>query len=163
MAIYDAHLKLGEVKGESKHKDHTGEIQLESFSMGANQMGTGHAGGGSGAGKVAVHDIHCVMKIDKSAPFLWLHTAEGKHFDTATITCRKAGGKQEKFMVVEMKEVFLSGVQIGGSTGGDIPPMVQFSLNAAEISVEYLEQDDKTGTTKSSGKKKVNVRTATYS
>jgi type VI secretion system secreted protein Hcp len=157
MAVFDAHLKLGDIKGESKHKDHTGEIALESFNIGANQTGTAAAGGGMGAGKVALHDIHCVAKIDKSTPFVFHATATGKHFATGTITCRKAGGSQEKFYVLELKDVLVSGFQFGGSTQSDIVPMVQFSLNCAEIVMEYLEQDS-SGKTTSAGKKGYNTR-----
>ena len=82
-----------------------------------------------GAGKVALHDIHCVAKIDKSTPFLFHATATGKHFATGTITCRKAGGSQEKFYVLELKDILVSGFQFGGSTQSDIVPMVQFSLS----------------------------------
>ena len=162
MALFDAHLKLGDVKGESKHKDHVGEIQLESFNFGANQSGTGSFGGGSGAGKVALHDIHCVSKVDKSSPFLFLYCANGMHIDDGKIVCRKAGETQEKFVEIELKEILISSCQFGASTNGDVLPVVQFSLNCAEISFEYLEQD-KSGKTTSAGKKKVNVREMKFS
>ena len=135
MAVFDAHLKLGDIKGESKHKDHTGEIALESFNIGANQTGTASAGGGMGAGKVALHDIHCVAKIDKSTPFVFHATATGKHFPTGTITCRKAGGSQEKFHVLELKDVLVSGFQLGGSTQHSAMTLakilLQYELNSA--------------------------------
>ena len=162
MALFDAHLKLGDIKGESKHKDHKDEVELLSFSLGGNQAGTAGFGGGMGAGKVAMHDIHCVARLDKGTAHFFHGMASGKHFDQGTITCRKAGGQQEKFLVLELKDLLISSFQMGGSPGGDALPSVQFSLNCGTISIEYLEQDS-TGKTTSAGKKSVNVKEMKFS
>jgi type VI secretion system secreted protein Hcp len=50
MAV-DFFLKIDGIDGESKDSKHKGEIDIESFSWGATQTGTSHAGGGSGAAK----------------------------------------------------------------------------------------------------------------
>jgi type VI secretion system secreted protein Hcp len=144
-------LKLDGVKGESKDKTHAGQIEIESFSWGATQLGTSSHGTGAGAGKVSMQDFHFVMRNNSASPTLFLFCANGKHIPSATLTCRKAGGTQQKFLEVKFSDVLVSSYQTGGSQGGEVP-MDQISLNYSKIEIDYLAQDEK-GITKSAGKK----------
>jgi type VI secretion system secreted protein Hcp len=150
MAV-DMFLKITDVKGESKDKAHGGEIEIESFSWGATQLGTSSHGTGAGAGKVSMQDFHFVMRHNSASPSLFLFCANGKHLKEAALTCRKAGGTQQDFLKVTMSDVLISSYQTGGSQGGEVP-MDQISLNYSKIEVENLAQDEK-GITKSAGKK----------
>jgi len=150
MAV-DMFLKITDVKGESKDKTHAGEIEIESFSWGATQLGASSHGTGAGAGKVSMQDFHFVMRNNSSSPTLFLFCANGKHLAKAILTCRKAGGKQEKFLEVTMSDVLISSYQTGGSGAGEVP-MDQISLNYSKIEVDYLAQNAQ-GITTSAGKK----------
>ena len=150
MAV-DMFLKLTDVKGESKDKTNKDEIEIESFSWGATQLGTSSHGTGAGAGKVSMNDFHFVMRNNSASPSLFLFCANGKHLKEALLTCRKAGESQQKFLVVKMNDVLISSYQTGGSNGGEVP-MDQISLNYSKIEIEYFAQDEK-GITKSAGKK----------
>ncbi len=150
-------LKLTDVKGESKDHQHAGEIEIESFSWGATQLGASSHGTGAGAGKVSMNDFHFVMRNNSASPTLFLFCANGKHLTEAKLTCRKAGGKQEKFLEVVMNDVLVSSYQTGGSQGGEVP-MDQISLNYSKITIDYLAQDEK-GITKSAGKKWWDMKT----
>ena len=158
MAV-DMFLKITDVKGESKDKTHSGEIEIESFSWGASQLGTSSHGTGAGGGKISMNDFHFVMRNNSSSPTLFLFCANGKHLKEAKLTCRKAGGKQEKFLEVTMTDVLISSYQTGGSGHGEVP-MDQISLNYTKIEVDYLAQDEK-GITKSAGKKHWDMKTNT--
>lgn len=158
MAV-DMFLKITDVKGESKDSKHAGEIEIESFSWGATQLGTSSHGTGAGAGKVSMNDFHFVMRNNSASPTLFLFCANGKHLKEAKLTCRKAGGKQEKFLEVTMSDVLVSNYQTGGSNGGEVP-MDQISLNYSKIEIDYLAQDEK-GITKSAGKKWWDMKTNT--
>ena len=158
MAV-DMFLKITDVKGESKDKQHSGEIEIESFSWGATQLGTSSHGTGGGAGKVSMQDFHFVMRNNSASPTLFLFCANGKHLKEAKLTCRKAGGKQENFLVVTMSDVLISSYQTGGSQGGEVP-MDQIGLNYSKIEIDYLAQDEK-GITKSAGKKWWDMKTNT--
>jgi type VI secretion system secreted protein Hcp len=149
MAV-DMFLKITDVKGESKDKEHAGEIEIESFSWGATQLGTSSHGTGAGGGKVSMNDFHFVMRNNSASPKLFLYCANGKHLTEAKLTCRKAGGKQEKFLEVTMNDVLISSYQTGGSGGGEVP-MDQISLNYSKIAIDYLAQTAQ-GTTASAGK-----------
>ena len=152
-------LKLDGVTGESKDSNHAGQIEIESFSWGATQLGTSSHGTGAGAGKVSMNDFHFVMRTNSASPTLFLYCANGQHIGKAVLTCRKAGGNQEKYLEVTFGDVLISNYQTGGSEGGEIP-MDQISLNYSKIEIDYLAQDAK-GITKSAGKKWWDTKTST--
>ena len=140
MALFDAFLKIDGIDGESADSKHKGEIELLSFSWGESQSGTFAHGGGGGAGKVAMQDIHFVSKVSKASPKLVLACASGEHIKKATLTCRKAGKDQQEFLKYTLSDILVSSYQIGGSSHGDTVPIDQVSLNFAKIEIEYKEQ-----------------------
>ena len=152
-------LKITDVKGESKDSKHPGEIEIESFSWGATQLGTSSHGTGAGAGKVSMNDFSFVMRTNSASPTLFLYCANGKHLKEAKFTGRKAGEKPQEFMLVTMSDVLISSFQIGGSGAGEVP-MDQISLNYSKIEIDYLAQDEK-GITKSAAKKWYDAKTNT--
>lgn len=140
MAAVDYFLKISGVEGESADHAHKGEIQVESWSFGAQQSGTMAFGGGGGAGKVTMNDFHYVMKVCKASPKLFLACATGEHFKEATMTARKAGKQQQEFLKWKFTDLIVSSYQTGGSGGADVIPMDQISMNFAKVEVEYKEQ-----------------------
>jgi type VI secretion system secreted protein Hcp len=141
MAAADYFLKIDGIEGESKADKHTGEIDIESFSWGETQSGTFAVGGGGGAGKVSMQDFHFTMPVNKASPALFLACAQGDYIKNATLTCRKAGKKQQEFLKVTFSDILVSSYQTGGSGGADVLPTDQISLNFAKIEVEYKEYD----------------------
>lgn len=126
--------------GESKSfKD---QIDILSWSWGMSNSGTMHTSTGGGAGKVNVQDLSFTKWVDKASPKLQLACCDGTHYDKATLTCRKAGGKQEDYLVVEMEEVIVTSVSTGGS-GGEDRLTENVSINFAKVKLEYSTQDAK--------------------
>ena len=142
MAAVDYFLKLEGIEGESTDDKHKNEIDVESWSWGETQSGTHVGGGGGGAGKVSMQDFHFVMKVNKASPKLLLACATGDHIKKATLTARKAGGKQEEYLIVTFSDLLVSSYQTGGSAG-DVIPVDQISLNFSKIELEYKTQDEK--------------------
>lgn len=138
----DYFLKLDGVDGESKDAKHKGEIDLESFSFGATQVGSHSGGGGGGAGKVSMQDFHFVMKVNKASPKLFLTCATGEHIKKAVLTCRKAGKEQQEYLVITLSDCLVSSFQTGGSSHGDVVPTDQISLNFSKVEMSYKEQKD---------------------
>ena len=136
----DYFLKLEGIDGESSDSKHKGEIDLESFSFGATQVGAHAGGGGGGAGKVSMQDFHFVMKVNKASPKLFLACATGEHIKKAPLPCRKAGKEQREFYLVKMEDLLVSSYQTGGSSHGDVIPTDQISLNFSKIEFEYKTQ-----------------------
>ena len=140
MAAVDYFLKIEGVDGESHDSKHKNELDIESWSFGETNSGTGHAGGGHGAGKVVMQDMHFVTKFQKSSVKMMLACANGEHIKKATLTCRKAGKEQQEYLKVTLTDVLVSSYQVGGSSHGDVMPTDQFSLNFAKIEFEYKPQ-----------------------
>jgi len=146
MAV-DYFLDLKGIKGESQDDKYKGWIDIYSWSFGATQSGSGgHVGGGSGAGKVNMHDITVSKRTDTSSADLFLKTCNGKHYDEATIVSRKAGEKPLEFLKIKMTQVLVTSYQLGGSHGDDTPTE-SITLNFAKINYDYqVQKPDGSGT-----------------
>jgi type VI secretion system secreted protein Hcp len=152
---FDAFLKIEGIDGESTDKAHPGEIEIESFSWGVTNQGNASSGGGGGGGKAVVQDFHFTMPLSKASPALMLACATGRHFQSATLTCRKAGGTQAgEFLKVELSDVLVSSYSTGEHLidtqysligGDDNLPTDQASLNFVKI--DFLFTNDRTGET----------------
>jgi type VI secretion system secreted protein Hcp len=136
MAV-DVFLKIGDIKGESKDAKHEGEIDVLSWSWGVAQTGLGAMGGGSGAGKANFADLSFMHALDKASPVLMKACAMGDHFDEATLISRKAGKGQQDYLIVKMKEVFITSVQPSGSSEH---PMESVSMSFGHVDLEYKPQ-----------------------
>ncbi len=106
-------------------------------------MGTQHHGGGGGAGKVKHSDISFTKHFDKASISLWLACCTGQHFEEATLHCRKAGGEQEVYLKIKLKDAIISHYSVGGHSKGDLPIMDEFTLNVGSIEKEYKTQTSK--------------------
>jgi type VI secretion system secreted protein Hcp len=143
MAV-DSFLKLGTLKGESIVKGQVAEIQVDSWQWGMSQSGTTHTGTGGGAGKVNVQDIGFSKRMDSSSPNLILAVCKGKHYETATLTCRKAGDDPLIYLIIEMTDLIITSYQTGGASGMDQVDD-SFTVNFAAFTVKYQPQDNKGG------------------
>lgn len=139
MASVDYFLKIDGVEGESADEKHSGQIELISWSWGESNVGTHASGGGGGAGKVSMEDFSCSMYASKATPILMLYCASGQHIPSVTLTCRKAGGEQQEFLIVKFSECHISAYATSGSTG-DVVPTDTISINFAKIEFEYKPQ-----------------------
>ena len=140
MATVDYFLKIDGIDGESTDSKHKNEIDVLSWSWGETQSGTMAGGGGGGAGKVAMQDFHFVMKVNKASPKLLQACACGEHIKKAVLICRKAGKDQQEYLKITLSDLIVSSYQTGGSSGSDILPTDQISLNYSKIEFEYKEQ-----------------------
>jgi type VI secretion system secreted protein Hcp len=153
MAI-DSFLKVGTVKGESVVKGFEDQIQVLSWAWGMNQTGTTHSASGGGAGKVDVHDIQITKNMDSSSPTLALACCKGTHYDTATLTMRKAGGTALEYVTITLTDLIVTSYSVAGSVGSDVL-QDQLSLNFSKFKYSYQPQDNK-------GAKKGGAIDATY-
>jgi type VI secretion system secreted protein Hcp len=141
MASVDYFLKIDGVPGESMDAKHKDEIQVESFSFGAQQSGTMAFGGGGGAGKVQMGDFVFVMNINRASPSLFQKCASGEHIKHASLTARKAGKDQQDYFKVTFEDVMVSDYQTSGKPGSSFIPTDAISLNFAIIRYEYKTQN----------------------
>ncbi len=140
MAMVDYFLKLDGVEGESQDSKHKGEIEIESFSWGAVNMGTASHGGGMGAGRVQMQDFNFTMRVNKSSPTLMLMCATGTHIKSAILVCRKAGKDQQEYLKVVFNDLLVSSYQTNGTGAAGVIPMDSIALNFSKVEFEYKEQ-----------------------
>ncbi len=163
MAAVDYYLKVtcknaGVINGESQADGHTDEIDISSWSWGATNSGSGRGVGGQGAGRVDMQDIHFTLTMCKASAALMLACATGDPVTEAVLSCRKAGGGQQDFLVITLDDGLISSYQTGGSQG-DLIPVDQFSLNFSKIHMEYKTQDPDSGAMNSAGDATYDLRT----
>jgi type VI secretion system secreted protein Hcp len=157
MSSFDAFLQLDGVPGESlddKHKDwiellSIGHGMLQPVSQSRSSAGGGHTGR-------TQHDDFVITKLlDKASPKLYEAVSKGTHFSKAKIEVCRAGGGQVKFMEINMEEIVISSVHLGGthSNGASSDatdaqagfPTETISLNYGKIEWIYTQQKRKDG------------------
>jgi type VI secretion system secreted protein Hcp len=139
MAHGDILLKIEGVDGESLDKGHEKHIHIDSFQFGVANQGAGHTGGGAGASKAIVHDMHMTKHVDKSSPMLYISSFNGKHFDKAEVFVRKAGEKPHTYLKLKMKQVFISGYHCKSHEGHIAAE--SFTLHFSDFEMEYVTQN----------------------
>jgi type VI secretion system secreted protein Hcp len=139
-AAFDMFIKIGDIKGESKDKDHKDEIDVLAWSWGMSNTGSTSSGGGGGAGKASVGDFSFIKFTDLATTDLMKSTLDGKHFSDAKITVRKAGEKPFDYLTYVLKDIIVTSVSTGGS-GGEDRLTESISLNFAKIETHYVKQD----------------------
>jgi len=138
MAV-DFFLKLADIPGESVDSKHPNEITVMSFSWGASQTTSVSGTGGSGAGKASLADLSIMKNYDVASAPMYKALLLGTHIPTGVLTAVKSGGDGSPFLTISLKEVFVTSVQISGSS--EIPmESVSFSYN--EIETQYAQQDE---------------------
>lgn len=158
MAV-DFFLKLDGIEGESADDKFKNQIKILSWSWGASQRSSVSGSGGSGAGKADLSDLSVMCDFDKATPLFFKSIGEGTHIKTGQLNAVKSGGKGKPYLKVDFKELFVTSVQMSGSS--EIPTVsVSFSYN--EIKIDYSQQAED-GTLTSTGAVTYNTKTNTLS
>lgn len=144
----DMFMVIKDLKGETVDKVYKdkGGIDILAWSFGLTNSGTFHSGSGGGAGKSSLQDISITKWVDSSSPNLMLYCAQGEHYPTVDLICRKSGGKKPlEYIKIQLKKVMVTSVNVGGS-GGEDRLTENVTLNFADIYYEYYKQkEDGTG------------------
>ena len=85
--------------------------------------------------------------FDKATPKFFKSLGAGTHIKSGTISAIKSGADGKPYLKVDFKEMFVSSLQISGSS--EIPT-VSLSFTYNEIKIDYSVQDEK-GNLKSTG------------
>jgi type VI secretion system secreted protein Hcp len=147
MAI-DSFLKLDGIMGESEDANHKNEIRIHSYSMGGSQTTSVGGTGGSGVGRVELHDFTIMKHVDKATTPIFKALVSGTHIKTGTFTQNKAGAGGKPFLKVDFQELFVTSQQFSGS---DDHPMESVTFSFNQIAMEYSQQNEQ-GIVTSTGK-----------
>lgn len=141
MASEDFYLDVDTIKGESEAVGFENQMQIQSWSFGANNQGSSKLGTGMGTGKVSLQDFHFTIENGKASVQLFLATCKGNHIPQAILSCRKTGGDGTPYTYykVTFGDLVISSFQTGGHAGGGLP-IEQCSFNFTKITHEYFQQ-----------------------
>ena len=99
----------------------------------------GKKGSGSSAGKVTFNPFSITKHVDKATADLLYACASGKHLKKGTLYVRKAGEKPLEYLTVELEDIIVSHVSMGGS-GSEDRLTENVTLNFATFHVKYAVQ-----------------------
>ena len=132
-------LQLDGVDGESTDDRHRNQIDLLSYSWGETQLII-HSGGGGGASKVQVQELHCALHTCKATPALFLGVANGRHFRRAVLTVQRGGQTPVAFLQWALGDVTLSAFETAAEHGSASAPIDQLSLHFNTLEIAYRQQ-----------------------
>jgi len=158
----EIHCKFGDYKGESKQKNHSGEIVVLSVSLGAHNPVSSEAVGGLSAGKPTLSELSFTKSLDSSTPKLLGDLLSGKHTDSVTFSFSKTTGDKGApvdFMVWKLSKVFVTSVQYGSSRG-ETSEAENLTLACQKIEFDYKTQGAD-GSLKSAGTATFDATTGT--
>ncbi|MGH8499620.1 MAG: Hcp family type VI secretion system effector [Methylococcales bacterium] len=124
MALY---LQIEPIKGECTEEKHTDWIQILSYSLGLSQAISGFTGtGGRSAGDASFSDLSIMKDVDKGSIDLNLFCIKGTHIAKLVLEACEDTGDKVCYLKIEMEDVMVSSVQLGGGTGGRPAESVAF-------------------------------------
>jgi len=146
-----AYMKLGDIKGESTHKDHKGWIELNSVTQivtratdvakptqatrGGVSVASGDVTGDGSAAKTTpkrnYEPITFNKRIDKSSPLLQQAAQKGTVFKSAIVDVDDPDNPGQ-MLRYELKNVYVTSYQTSGAGSGSAPSE-SLSLNFEEV------------------------------
>jgi type VI secretion system Hcp family effector len=102
---YEAYLKIDGIPGASTDAQHTGEINVLSFSWGVGRPAS--AARGARAASTSLSEFTIVKHVDVATPKLMMYCASGQHIPEATVAT--------KLMTYEMRDVIISSCKDQGA------------------------------------------------
>lgn len=130
-------LKIDGISGESTQKAYKEDINIQSFSLGA-QAAIGAATGGAGAGKTTIQSFTITKSLDKSSPQLLQAAVAGTHIKSAELLfAHKAQGKVETYLKFDFSNVLVSSVSDGQSASKHAP-VEQVTFTFQKIQETYV-------------------------
>ncbi len=137
-------IKIDGVEGESEDAAHKGEIEILSWSWGVSQ--TSSVSSGQATGRRTYEPIVIRKRIDKATPMLAKRCADGVHIKDAKITLRRQGatGEQDDYLVIELKEVFVTSISMGccdndcDDANPDLEPSERVSITYKSIKITHV-------------------------
>lgn len=140
-------IKFETVDGESKITGYDKWIDIGPYHLGARSAHSGLRGGGKSGGAMEFNSIAINKKLDSATTKLMEKMSGGYHFKKVEIVSLKTTGtKLEKYLTVELGEVFLSDYSWNNDGEGSADyPTETWTINFKKIEFKYQPQTE-TGT-----------------
>ena len=136
MAKGDCFIRLDGVVGEAEDTEHAGFIEVSGWSWGvAAQPGSAQLK----AAQADVRALTFVHPVDRASPALLAACASNRLLRSAELVMRRAGGKAQRFLRVELRQVKVTEVDL--AHGADaLLPRERVTLSFESIEFSYTPQ-----------------------
>lgn len=113
------YLKIGDIKGESKERNHKDWIDVDSFYWGITKNAT--VGSGSRRGSAIGSPLSWTQWLDSSVPQLFSGVATGKRFEEATLDVVAETTDAGRIVYFQMlfEDVGLTALNLNGASGNN--------------------------------------------
>ncbi len=140
MADVYAFLELEGIDGEAQDSEHSGKIELQSFSWGASNNSSFAVGTGSGISKGQIQDISFSKFTCKASLRLFERAVNGKPVPKGKLSLLKlTGEKKIPYFEVELENVVVTSFQIAAHGDGQLPTESS-TLHFVQMKSKYLPQ-----------------------
>lgn len=140
MAQGDMFLKFDGIEGESQDGTHKNAIDILHWSFGVSNVSSVQGTTGGTTAMASHHDVTFTAYHSKASPRLYLAVASGSPIKHAVLTCRKAGGGQQEYLVYKFSDCYCTSWHVSGSDSGNVLPIDTFTLSYAQVEMEYKPQ-----------------------
>jgi len=137
-------LEIKGIKGKSRQQGRTNHLDVSTWSLSAQiPVDIDSSKGSLTTGQGWVSDLSCDITCDTSVVQQMVACLHGKHFDEAHLIVTKDVGDKKAldFVIIDMIDVIISGVGLGGSVGGE--PSLRIGVKFAKYKMKYILYDEK--------------------
>ena len=144
-------LKLPDINGESKLKNHEDEIDFFGCSWQMLQRSSASLGSGLTSARAEVWPIRIEKWYDAASPYLALLAMNGKTMDEAVLTLRKDSGDDAiDYLIITMTNVIISSYEIGEAVAGEnklerVPERIGLSFEKVKVLYTMQNSDGTAG------------------
>jgi type VI secretion system secreted protein Hcp len=128
--------RAGKLKGEAASTGHVDDIELTGWQWGLNASSA--IGSTQATGRRSYTALTVYKRIDAATTPLMSALATNDAVKEARLTMRRAGGAQEDFFIVTLKDARITSVQHVGEADGGTRETVAIAF--AKVEVEYRPQ-----------------------
>lgn len=143
MSASDIHLNLNGIKGESTSVLHKDEIEVQSWTWGADVAGAGPAlgRGGGGTGRARFTDLNFAHRVDRASPDLWKACATRRHIRDAVLSVAWPGAVTKDYLTIKLTDVIVTSVAMSDTANDALVPLESVSLAFAKVEYSYRPQN----------------------
>jgi type VI secretion system secreted protein Hcp len=128
--------RAGKVKGEATDPKHSDDIQVTGWQWGLTASSA--LGSTQATSRRSYTALTVNKRVDQATTALMSALATNDAVKEAKLTLRRAGGDQEPFLIITLKEARITSLQHQGDGDGETRETVTFAFNKVEV--EYRPQ-----------------------
>jgi len=132
-------LKIEEIKGDARSKNHDKEVEITSWSWGETQSAF-PAEKVKAGGSVAMRDFHFTAATGAASSQFILHCASAKRLKSAVLTCEHdRGATRHIYLTITLTNVVIGSYDIDGAADA-ATPTERITLKFSKIEFAYTPE-----------------------